>query len=130
MAIARIIIGIIVGFALGLAVVIGGDTLNHTLFPAPSSDQWAEYVLGAPLQTLILLPIAYVLAALVAAFVAAKIARRAWAGWVAGGFLTGATFVNLFTITHPIWLIALVVIGAPLAIWFGARAGVGLRATA
>jgi len=120
MTIVRIIVGVVVGFALGLGVVIGGDLLNHTLFPPPTPEQWAEYALTAPVQNLILLPVAYILAAFVAAFVAAKIARRAWAGWIAGGFLTGATFVNLFTIAHPIWLIAICVVGAPLAIWCGA----------
>lgn len=125
MPVLRIIIGVIVGFALGLGVVIGGDALNHALFPPPSLDQWAEYVRTAPVQALIGLPIAYILAAFVAAFVAAKIARRAWAGWIAGGFLTGATFVNLFAITHPTWMIAVCVVGAPLAVWFGARLGAG-----
>lgn len=127
MSIVRIIVGIIVGFALGLGVVIGGDMLNHTLFPPPAPEQWAEYALTAPVQNLVLLPIAYILAPLVAAFVAAKIAGRAWAGWIAGGFLTGATFLNLFMITHPIWMIAACAIGAPLAIWFGARVGAGAR---
>jgi hypothetical protein len=60
--------------------VIGGDVLNHTLFPPPAPEQWAEYALTAPVQNLMLLPIAYILAALVAALVAAKIGRRAWAG--------------------------------------------------
>jgi hypothetical protein len=128
--VVRIIIGIVAGFAFGLGVVIGGDVLNHTLFPPPAPEQWAAYALTAPVQNLVLLPIAYILAALVAAFVAAKIAGRAWAGWIAGGFLTGATFVNLFMITHPIWMIAICVIGAPLAIWFGARGGAGARVAA
>jgi len=128
--VVRIIIGIVAGFALGLGVVIGGDVLNHTLFPPPAPEQWAEYALTAPVQNLVLLPIAYISAALAAAFVAATIAGRAWAGWIAGGFLTGATFVNLFMITHPIWMIAVCVIGAPLAIWFGARIGVGARVAA
>lgn len=130
MSIVRIIVGTVVGFALGLGVVIGGDVLNHTLFPPPAPEQWAEYALTAPVQNLVLLPIAYILAALVAALVAAKIGRRAWAGWIAGGFLTGAMFVNLFMITHPIWMIAVCVIGAPLAVWFGARVGAGARVAA
>lgn len=125
MTVVRIIIGLVVGFALGLGFVIGGDRLNHALFPPPPPEQWAEYALTAPVQNLALLPITYIVAALLSAFVAAKIGGRAWAGWIAGGFLTGAMFVNLFMITHPLWITVVCVVGAPLAVWFGARLGAG-----
>ncbi len=121
MAIARIILGIVIGIALGLGAVIAGDMLNHQLFPPPPPDQWREYAVSAPFYKLVGLPIAYTIAAFAAAFAAAKIAARTWAGWVAGGVLTAATFANLIMVIHPLWMTIACVVFVPAAAWFGAK---------
>lgn len=123
MGVVRIILGIIVGIALGLGCVIAGDWLNHQMFPPPPPEQWREYSLSAPFYKLIGLPIAYTFAALVAAFAAAKIAARVLAGWIAGGVLVAGTFANLVMVTHPLWITIACVVFVPAAAWFGARWG-------
>jgi len=121
MAIVRIILGIVIGVALGLGVVIAGDTMNHALFPPPHPSEWSAYVETAPFTAFLGLPIAYALAALVAAFAGAKIAARVWPGWIAGGALTAATFANLVMVSHPLWMTIACIVFVPLAAWFGAK---------
>ncbi len=121
MAIVRIVLGLVIGFALGLGCVIVGDMINHALFPPPPPEQWREYAVSAPFYKLMGLPVAYTLASFVAAFAGAKIAARIWAGWIAGGFLAGATFTNLFMIPHPLWMTVVCVVFVPAAVWFGAK---------
>jgi len=127
MKLVRIILGIIAGVALGLCVVMAGDAVNMMLFPAPHPSQLADYMANAPVAALAGLPIAYALAALAAAFVGAKIAARVWAGWIAGGLLTAATFANLVMIPHPLWFTIACVLLVPLAAWFGAKHGAAPR---
>ncbi|MBC7770721.1 MAG: hypothetical protein H7124_18205 [Phycisphaerales bacterium] len=120
-SVVRIGLGIVVGVALGLGVVIAGDTINHALFPPPHLSEWENYVATAPFAAFIGLPIAYALAAFAAAFAGAKIAARIWAGWVSGGLLTAATFANLVMVHHPLWMTIACIVLVPLAAWFGAK---------
>jgi hypothetical protein len=67
--------------------------------------------------------VAWGLAALAGGFVAARIARRAWAAWVIAALLLAASLYNLIAIPSPIWLWvgglgAVVVLG-----WLGGRLG-------
>lgn len=121
MASVRIILGVVIGVALGLGVVMLGDTLNHMMFPPPPPQDWPDYAFDAPVHKLIALPITYTIAAFVAGFAAAKIAARAWAGWIAGGLLVAATFANLFLIVHPLWMIAACIVCVPAAAWLGVK---------
>ena len=121
MAIVRIIAGIALGIALGIGCVLLGDWINMQLFPPPPPQDWLDYSQNAPVYKLIALPITYTIAAFIAALAAAKIGARIWAGWVAGGVLTAATFANLVVISHPRWMTILCVVCVPLAAWFGAR---------
>lgn len=128
MAIVKIVLAILLGIVLGFGVVIAGDMLNHLMFPPPPAADWPRYVETAPFTAFIGLVIAYALAAFVAAFMAARDGRRAWAGWIAGGVLTAATYANLFMIPHPLWMIIACVVLTPLGAWFGARLGSRSRA--
>lgn len=123
MAIVRIILGIVIGVALGMGAVIVGDIVNHQLFPPPPPEQLQDYLATAPIVALIGLPIAYSLAALVAAFAGAKIAGKVWPGWVAGGVLVAGTIANLVMITHPLWMTIACAVFVPLAAFLGARWG-------
>ncbi|HYD87036.1 MAG TPA: hypothetical protein VEA80_06155 [Vitreimonas sp.] len=121
MSILRIILGVVLGAALGLGVVMAGDVLNHLVFPPTTLEKFVADVRAVPAHKLAALPVAYALAAFVAAFAGAKIAARVWAGWIAGGLLTAATFANLVMIAHPLWFTAACVVLAPTAAWLGAH---------
>lgn len=127
MGVIRIILGIVVGIALGLCIVAIGDMINHALWPPPAevqvtnSEAIREYMETAPVTSLLGLPITWTLAAFAASFAAAKIAVRTWAGWVAGGVLFAATGLNLALIPHPLWMLIAAVLFVPAAAFFGAR---------
>lgn len=129
MAIVRIILGVVIGVALGFALVMAGDYVNHRLWPPPADLQitnpeaMRDYMATAPVTSLIGLPVTWTFAALAAAFAAAKIGDRVWAGWIAGALIFAATCLNLALIPHPLWMLIAALVFVPAAAWFGARLG-------
>ncbi len=129
MAVLRIILGIVIGIALGIGVVMAGDALNHRFFPPPPEVQITnpeairDYMQTAPVLSLLGLPVTWTIAALAAAFAAAKIGARRWTGWLAGCILFAATGLNLVMIPHPLWMLIAAIVFVPAAAWFGAQLG-------
>lgn len=129
MAILRLVLGIVIGIAAGIGVVMLGDTLNHRFFPPPPEVQVTnpeairDYMQTAPVLSLLGLPVTWTLAALVAAFAAAKIGAKRWAGWIAGAVIFAATGLNLTFIPHPLWMMIAAIVFVPAAAWFGAQLG-------
>jgi hypothetical protein len=127
MAVVRIILGIVIGIAVGMGLVMVGDALNHRFFPPPPDLQVTnpeairDYMATAPMASLLGLPVTWTVAAFAAAFAASKIGDRRWAGWVAGGALFAATCLNLALIPHPLWMLIAALVLAPLAAWFGSK---------
>jgi hypothetical protein len=136
MAIVRIVLGVILGTAIGFGIVMLGDYLNHMFFPPPpdlqitNPDAIRAYMADAPFTALLGLPVTWTLAAFAAAFAGAKIAARAWPGWIAGALIFAATGLNLAFIPHPLWMLIAAVIAVPLAAFFGAKLGGPSQATA
>lgn len=129
MAIVRVILGIVIGIAVGVGLVMIGDWVNHRLWPPPADVQLTnpeairEYMATAPMTSLLGLPVTWTVAAFAGAFAGAKVGGRVWAGWVAGGALCAATGLNLLLIPHPLWMLVASVILVPLAAWLGAKQG-------
>jgi hypothetical protein len=131
MAVVRIVLGIVVGIAVGFGLVMLGDMINHRLFPPPADVQITnpeairDWMATAPVISLLGLPLTWTIAAFAGAFAAAKIGARAWAGWIAGGALFAATCLNLAYIPHPLWMLIAALVLVPAAAWFGAKLGAG-----
>jgi len=129
MAVVRIVLGVVVGVVLAFGVVMLGDWINHRLYPPPADLQVNDpealraYLAAAPWPSLAGLPLTWGIAGAVGSFAAANIARRVWAGWIAGAALFAATLANLALIPHPWWMLVAAVTFVPLASWFAARAG-------
>lgn len=121
MQVVRSIFGNVLGIALGLGVVVAGDTLNLLLFPPTAAEKFLSDVRALPFSKLLALPFVYALAAFAAAWTATKIAARMWAGWIAGGVLMAATYANLVLVAHPTWFTIVCIVLAPLAVWFGVK---------
>lgn len=125
----RIILGLVVGLALGIALVMLGETANHALFPPPADfdptrpDNVRAYIESAPIQALAGLPLSWAIAAGVGAFATARISARAWPAWVVGAVLFGLTLLNLALIPHPWWMLVAVLVATPLAVWLGRTLG-------
>lgn len=129
MAIVRVILGIVIGVAVGLGLVMIGDAINHRLWPPPPDVQVTNpeslraYMQSAPITSLLGLPVTWTVAAFAAAFAGAKIGGKAWAGWAAGALIFAATCLNLVMIPHPLWMLIVAVVFVPAAAWFGAKLG-------
>ena len=129
MAIVRIILGIVIGIAVGLGLVMVGDAINHRLWPPPSDVQVTNpeairaYMQSAPITSLLGLPVTWTIAAFASAFAGAKIGAKPWVGWVAGGLIFAATCLNLAMIPHPIWMLVSAIIFVPAAAWLGGKIG-------
>ncbi|MDX2275710.1 MAG: hypothetical protein NW206_09700 [Hyphomonadaceae bacterium] len=130
MAILRILLGVVIGVVLAMLIVMAGDWLYMRLFPLPpevdatNPSSIGAYLASAPVVSLLGLPLTWTIAGGVGALAAAMIARKRWAGWIAGAILFASTLLNLAFIPHPWWMLAAALICVPAAIWAGARAGV------
>lgn len=126
MTMVRIILGIVIGAVLGFGLVVVGDMLNHHFFPPPPDVQVTNpeairaWMAQAPILSLLGLPVTWTIAAFAASLVAALIAGRAWAGWIAGGIVFAATCLNLIMIPHPLWMLIAALVCVPLAGFCGA----------
>lgn len=127
--IIRILLGVVIGAAVGIGVVMIGDALNHRLFPPPPEVQVTNpeairaYMQTAPILSLLGLPVTWTIAAFAAAFVGAKIGAKTWVGWIAGALIFAATCLNLAMIPHPMWMLVTAIICVPAAAWFGGKFG-------
>jgi len=133
MIVVRIILGVIIGVVIGFLLVMGGDMLNHALWPPPpevqvtNPDSIREYMATAPIMSLLGLPVTWTIAAFAAAFAGAKIGTHAWVGWIAGALILAATGLNLALIPHPLWMLLAAIVFVPLAVWLGAKVGAPSR---
>jgi len=125
----RIVLGIVLGVAVGIGLVMVGDAINHRLWPPPPDVQVTnpeairDYMATAPITSLLGLPVTWTIAAFGGAFAAAKVGARVWAGWIAGGVLFALTGMNLIMIPHPLWMLIAAVVCVPLAAWLGGNLG-------
>jgi hypothetical protein len=129
MAIVRIVLGVVIGIAVGLGLVMIGDAINHRLWPPPPEVQVTNpeairaYMQSAPITSLLGLPVTWTIAAFAAGFGGAKISAKPWVGWVAGGLIFAATCLNLAMIPHPVWMLVTAIIFVPVAAWLGGKLG-------
>lgn len=124
----KLILGVVVGVVVIMALVVGGEFALHALFPIPMPDPndveaVKAAMANAPMGAKIGLIVVYFIAALGGAFVAAKVAARRLAGWIAGGVMAALTVVNFFMLPHPVWIVAASLILIAAGGWFGAKAG-------
>jgi pimeloyl-ACP methyl ester carboxylesterase len=122
--VVRSILGIIVGVALAMFLIVGIEYLAHVLFPPPAgldpnnADDLAQILAQMPAPGFLVIGIAWGLGAFVGGWGAARVARRApetHIAIIAAVVLVGAIW-NMLRIPHPVWFwvvaIALILLGA------------------
>lgn len=129
MTIVRIVLGIVIGVAVGLGLVMVGHAVNHHFWPPPPDVQVTNpqalraYMQSAPITSLLGLPVTWTIAALASGFAGAKIGAKAWVGWISGGLIFAGTCLNLALIPHPLWMLVAAIVFVPAAAWLGAKLG-------
>ncbi len=107
----RSVLGIVLGFVLGTAVIAGLETLGHVIYPPAKEVDFHNpeavkaYMAVIPLGALLFVLLAFAAGAFVGGWVAAWVARRAPAlhALIVGGFFLLAGIANLMMIPHPLW---------------------------
>jgi hypothetical protein len=123
----RIAAGIVVGLVVAFACVLGVEMIGHALFPPPDgidlSDpaEMERMVSLMPAGALAFVVAAWFIGALVGAWLANLIAKRALAGWVVVLLVICGGIYTMVVIPHPAWMWA-AGIGLPLlAAWLAQR---------
>lgn len=101
----RIVLGVIAAFAANFAVVLGGESLGHAIWPVSDADQ-ATMVAHMPLAAKLVVVAAWGAGALAAAAAAVLVSRRGWMAWVGASVTLLGVVANAFSFPHPAWMIA------------------------
>ncbi|MDX1984226.1 MAG: hypothetical protein SFV51_28380 [Bryobacteraceae bacterium] len=126
----RTVLASLAGILAGGLVVGVVETAGHMIFPPPAgvdvsnTESLAALMSQIPVGAKLLVVLAWALGSLAAGWVAAKISRGAplLPALIAGaGLLAGGAY-TLFTIPHPLWMMAAgLLLPLPMA-WLGSKA--------
>ena len=123
----RRIIGIIIGLVLAVALIDGAWELAERWFPAAiaadASDRemLARFVMGMPLAGQVIIAAGWLLAGLVGAFAALRIAQWRPGGWIVALVLVADGVWNLTQLTQPLWLQGATLILPIAGMWLAER---------
>lgn len=107
----RVILGIVAGIIAGSVCIWGVETLNHILYPYPAGmkvndmEAFKSYIENLPFSGKFMVIVGYALGALVAGFIATKIARngKSTAAVICGFIFLSFTIYNMVVLPTPIW---------------------------
>jgi len=124
----RSILGIVAGFFVGGIVAFLIELPGMIWYPLPPGTDMSNmeaiksHMANAPLWAIAGVAIAWTIAPLVAAWIAAVIARRAPIihGMIIGGLFFLADMANVLSFSHPTWLVAIGAIVPFVSGWLGA----------
>ena len=124
----RIVLGVIAGVVVGFLCIWGIEQLIHLVYPPPPGvdlndpEEAARYMAAAPTAALALVAAAWFVGALVGAWVASAVAKRALAGWIVALLVLAACIVILTLIPgHPVWMWAAGILLPLLGGWLAQR---------
>ena len=107
----RILLGVIAGAVVAFLCVMAVEYAAHMVYPPPPGldvndrEQVARAMASAPTAALAIVVAGWFLAALLGAWVAAAVAKRALAGWIVTLLVVAACVANLLMIPgHPAWM--------------------------
>ena len=108
----RSVLAVLLGLAAAVVVMIGVESISHTLLPPPSVDlndmaAVRAVMAGLPAGMYVMVLIAWGFAALTGGLLAGRLARRAPLAHAAviGGLLTVGGLANFVMLSHPLWVV-------------------------
>jgi hypothetical protein len=107
----RSIVGVFIGLVVAFVTVAVVEVINLLIFPPPADFDvndpaaLAALIAEAPAYKLVLVPVAWFLAAVTGGWVAAKIAKRAALvhAFIIAALLIAMAVMNMRMIPHPAW---------------------------
>ena len=115
----RTILGIAAGVVLGFVVMVGLEMAGHAMMPPPAGldpanpDDLKQMVASASLPAKAWVVFAWFAAALAGGWLARRLSRRDWAGWIIAGLIVVGGIANMMMIPHPLWM-QIAAVAAPL----------------
>ena len=124
----RILLGVITGAVVAFLCVFAVEYAAHTVYPPPpgfdfhDSEQLARAMAAAPTGAFAIVAAGWFVAALIGAWVAAAVAKRAVAGWIVTLIVVAACIANLLMIPgHPTWMWAAGILLPLIGGWLAQR---------
>lgn len=110
----RNVFAAVLGVAVAVFAIMAVEVLGHTLFPPPANlrvddpKAIADYIAHAPFLALAFVPLALAAGSFCGGAVASLLAvgrRPQRFGGIVGAVLLAASVMNLWMISHPLWIV-------------------------
>ena len=127
----RTILGILAGVVLAFAVMMALEMASFAVFPPPAGLDPADpedikrIVAATPMAAKSWVVFGWFASAVAGGWLARRLARKDWAGWVIAGLIVLGGIANVMMIPHPLWM-QIAAVAAPLVGgWIVTRLPVG-----
>ena len=131
----RTILGIFAGVVLAFVVLMGLEMAGHAVMPPPAGldpadpEDLKQMVASASTAAKAWVVFAWFAAVVAGGWVARRLSRQGWAGWVIAALIVLGGVANIMMIPHPLWMQIAAVAAPLLGGWIVTRLPVGGSAT-
>lgn len=131
----RTILGIFAGVVLAFAVMMALEMVSFAVFPPPAGldpadpEDLKRIVAATPMTAKAWVVSGWFAAAAAGGWLARRLSRKEWAGWVIAGLILIGGVANIMMIPHPLWMQIAAVAAPLLGGWIVTRLPVGGSAT-
>ncbi len=132
----RTILGIVAGVVLAFVVIMALELVSYVAFPPPAGLDPADpedvkrIAAAAPMAAKVWVVFCWFAGALAGGWLARRLSRTGWAGWVMAGLIAVGGIANVLMIPHPLWMQIAAVAAPLLGGWIVTRLPVGGSAPA
>ena len=115
----RTILGIVAGVVVAFVVLMGLEMAGHAAMPPSAGldpadpEDLKQMVASASTAAKAWVVFAWFAAAVAGGWVARRLSRASWAGWVIAGLIVVGGIANIMMIPHPLWM-QIAAVAAPL----------------
>ena len=127
----RTILGIVAGVVVAFVVLMGLEMAGHAAMPPPAGldpadpEDLKQMVASASTAAKAWVVFAWFAAAVAGGWVARRLSRASWAGWVIAGLIVVGGIANIMMIPHPLWMLIAAVAVPLLGGWLVTRLPAG-----
>lgn len=115
----RTILGIVAGVLVAFVALMGLEMAGHAAMPPPAGLDPADpadleqMVASASMAAKAWVVFGWFAAVVAGGWVARRLSRKGWAGWVIAGLIVLGGIANIMMIPHPLWM-QIAAVAAPL----------------
>ena len=127
----RTILGIVAGVVVAFVVLMGLEMAGHAVMPPPPGldptdpEDVKQMVASASMAAKAWVVFGWFAAVVAGGWVARRLSRKGWAGWVIAGLIVLGGVANIMMIPHPLWMQIAAVAAPLLGGWIVTRLPVG-----